>query len=154
MRAFPMPVFVAALVAAGCGGASSGGGTANAPSASVVPTPIPSAGQMRTDARGVEQVWVPAGTFDMGTDASTIERLTALEPPAFVLAEFATEQPQHQVRLTHGYWIDRFEVTNAAFKEFVDAGGYAGARDRGTLRLEGRDYVMADGDVLTVKFTP
>jgi GTP-binding protein YchF len=36
----------------------------------------------------------------------------------------------------------------------VDAGGYAGARDRGTLRLEGRDYHMADGDVITVKFTP
>ncbi len=36
----------------------------------------------------------------------------------------------------------------------VDAGGYAGARDRGTLRLEGRDYAMTDGDVLTVKFTP
>jgi GTP-binding protein YchF len=36
----------------------------------------------------------------------------------------------------------------------VEAGGYAGARDRGTLRLEGRDYAMSDGDVLTVKFTP
>jgi ribosome-binding ATPase YchF (GTP1/OBG family) len=36
----------------------------------------------------------------------------------------------------------------------VDAGGYAGARDRGVLRLEGRDYKMADGDVITVKFTP
>ncbi len=35
-----------------------------------------------------------------------------------------------------------------------DAGGYAGARDRGTLRLEGRDYRVADGDVITVKFTP
>ncbi len=40
------------------------------------------------------------------------------------------------------------------WRELVDAGGYAGARDRGTLRLEGRDYVMADGDVITVKFTP
>jgi GTP-binding protein YchF len=38
--------------------------------------------------------------------------------------------------------------------QLVDAGGYAGARDRGTLRLEGRDYVVADGDVITVKFTP
>jgi GTP-binding protein YchF len=36
----------------------------------------------------------------------------------------------------------------------VGAGGYAGARDRGTLRVEGRDYAMRDGDVLTVKFTP
>jgi GTP-binding protein YchF len=40
------------------------------------------------------------------------------------------------------------------WKELVDAGGYAGARERGTLRLEGRDYAMADGDVITVKFTP
>jgi GTP-binding protein YchF len=40
------------------------------------------------------------------------------------------------------------------WQELVDAGGYGGARDRGTLRLEGRDYVVADGDVITVKFTP
>jgi len=36
----------------------------------------------------------------------------------------------------------------------VEAGGYAKARERGVLRLEGRDYVMADGDVITVRFTP
>jgi ribosome-binding ATPase YchF (GTP1/OBG family) len=41
-----------------------------------------------------------------------------------------------------------------AWSELVDAGGYAGARERGTLRLEGRDYVVTDGDVITVKFTP
>jgi hypothetical protein len=35
-----------------------------------------------------------------------------------------------------------------------DAGGYAAARDRGTLRIEGRSYVIADGDVITVRFTP
>jgi GTP-binding protein YchF len=40
------------------------------------------------------------------------------------------------------------------WRELVDAGGYAGARERGTLRLEGRDYAMADGDVINVKFTP
>ena len=40
------------------------------------------------------------------------------------------------------------------WSELVDAGGYAGARERGTLRLEGRDYVMQDGDVITVKFAP
>src|SRR5947209_6487394 len=39
------------------------------------------------------------------------------------------------------------------WSELVDAGGYAGARDRGTLRLEGRDYVVADGDVIHVRFT-
>jgi ribosome-binding ATPase len=40
------------------------------------------------------------------------------------------------------------------WSELVDAGGYGGARDRGTLRVEGRDYVVADGDVITVRFTP
>jgi GTP-binding protein YchF len=45
----------------------------------------------------------------------------------------------------------RAEVIN--WEALVEAGGYAGARDRGTLRLEGRDYPIADGDVITVKFT-
>jgi GTP-binding protein YchF len=40
------------------------------------------------------------------------------------------------------------------WRELIEAGGYSGARERGTLRLEGRDYVMSDGDVITVKFTP
>jgi len=40
------------------------------------------------------------------------------------------------------------------WRELVDAGGYARARERGTLRLEGRDYEMSDGDVITIKFTP
>ncbi len=41
-----------------------------------------------------------------------------------------------------------------AWDELVSTGGYAGARERGTLRVEGRDYLMRDGDVMTVRFTP
>jgi hypothetical protein len=40
-----------------------------------------------------------------------------------------------------------------AWDALVEAGGYSGARDKGVLRLEGRDYVMRDGDVITVKHT-
>jgi ribosome-binding ATPase YchF (GTP1/OBG family) len=35
--------------------------------------------------------------------------------------------------------------------ELVDAGGYAAARERGTLRTEGRDYVVREGDVITIR---
>jgi GTP-binding protein YchF len=41
-----------------------------------------------------------------------------------------------------------------AWDKLVQFGGYAGARENAALRLEGRDYVIADGDVITVKFTP
>jgi len=37
------------------------------------------------------------------------------------------------------------------WRDLVETGGYAGARDRGVLRTEGRDYVIADGDVITIK---
>jgi GTP-binding protein YchF len=45
----------------------------------------------------------------------------------------------------------RAEVIN--WRALIDAGGYAAAREAGTLRVEGRDYVMQDGDVITVKHT-
>ena len=93
-------------------------------SASGEPTPTPEPGATRTDAAGIAQVWVPAGTFTMGTDAAAIAALEGQSPPAWVSREFPSEQPAHAVTLTSGYWIDTTEVTNAAFASFVDAGGY------------------------------
>ena len=39
-----------------------------------------------------------------------------------------------------------------AYDEYVALGGEAGARDAGKLRLEGKDYVVKDGDVLHFRF--
>jgi GTP-binding protein YchF len=44
----------------------------------------------------------------------------------------------------------RAEVTDA--EELLDAGSYTVLRERGKQRLEGRDYVMRDGDVIHVRF--
>jgi len=44
----------------------------------------------------------------------------------------------------------RAETT--AYSDYVTLGGEAGARDGGKLRLEGKDYVVADGDVLHFRF--
>ena len=35
--------------------------------------------------------------------------------------------------------------------ELVEQGGYVAARDKGVLRVEGRDYLVQDGDVITIK---
>jgi len=37
------------------------------------------------------------------------------------------------------------------WRELVDAGGYAEARERGLIRTEGRDYVVRDGDMITIR---
>jgi GTP-binding protein YchF len=39
-----------------------------------------------------------------------------------------------------------------SFSDYVRFGGEAGARDVGRMRLEGKDYVVADGDVMHFRF--
>lgn len=39
-----------------------------------------------------------------------------------------------------------------AGQELLDLGGMAAARDKGRLRLEGKEYKMADGDIINVRF--
>ncbi|MFL5643647.1 MAG: formylglycine-generating enzyme family protein [Chloroflexota bacterium] len=108
--------------------ASTVASTAPSLAPSLAPTPVPSdgsaPGDKRTDASGIAQVWVPAGTFTMGTDAKAIAALEKQNPPPWVKIEFPSEIPAHEVTLSKGYWIDATEVSNAAFGAFVDAGGY------------------------------
>ncbi len=43
----------------------------------------------------------------------------------------------------------RAEVVN--WKDLMDHGGYAGVREKGLLRLEGKEYIVKDGDVLVIR---
>jgi GTP-binding protein YchF len=43
----------------------------------------------------------------------------------------------------------RAEAAN--WKDLVEQGGYAGAREKGLLRLEGKEYIVKDGDVLVIR---
>jgi formylglycine-generating enzyme required for sulfatase activity len=56
---------------------------------------------------------IPGGSFTMGSDRHQPE-----------------ERFTHLVRVD-GFWIDRHEVTNAQFKQFVDATGYVTLAERG-----------------------
>ncbi len=44
----------------------------------------------------------------------------------------------------------RAEVTG--YNDFVSAGSYAAARDKGLTRLEGKDYIIQDGDIVHFRF--
>ncbi len=44
----------------------------------------------------------------------------------------------------------RAEVTG--YQDFVNAGSYVVAREKGLTRLEGKDYVVEDGDLLHIRF--
>ena len=42
------------------------------------------------------------------------------------------------------------EVVN--YKDLLDCGSYAGAREKGLVRMEGKEYVVKDGDVILFRF--
>ena len=44
----------------------------------------------------------------------------------------------------------RAEVVN--YQDLLDAGTYAAAREKGLIGLEGKDYVVKDGDVILFRF--
>lgn len=105
---------------------------------------------------------------DLGVSESGLQRVVRgafelLELLAFFTAGEAKPAQCRHLRRGLTAWHAAGEIHTDIQKGFVraevigweqllDAGGYAGARDRGTLRLEGRDYVMCDGDVITVRF--
>ncbi len=107
---------------------------------------------------------------DLGIGESSLQRIVGGAFSLLDLIAFFTageDKPAQCWHLRRGLtaWHAAGQIHSDIQKGFVraevvgwdaltEAGGYAGARDRGTLRLEGRDYAMRDGDVLTVKFTP
>ena len=107
---------------------------------------------------------------ELGAGPSSLDRVVAgafalLDELAFFTAGEAKPAQSWHLKRGLSAWHAAGEVHTDIQKGFVraeiigwealvEAGGYAGARAKGTLRLEGRDYVMSDGDVITVRFTP
>jgi ribosome-binding ATPase len=105
------------------------------------------------------------GVPESGLDLVIREAFALLHLIQFFTAGEAKEARAHAIERGTTAWGAAGEIHSdiqrgfvraevVPWNELVDAGGYAGARERGTLRLEGRDYVMEDGDVVTVKFSP
>ena len=82
---------------------------AQAPMAPVTP---PGVGQTWEDPKsGLELVQIPAGSFQMGTNATDTDSLKH-------------SRPVHAVTLTTPFWMARTPVTVGQFRAFVEASGY------------------------------
>ena len=47
-------------------------------------------------------------------------------------------------------YTSKAEVVN--YQDLLDCGSYAGAREKGLVRMEGKEYVVQDGDVILFRF--
>jgi len=104
---------------------------------------------------------------DLGLADSGLERLVRAAYDLLGLVTFFTAHPGSEARAralesgltawdaagkVHGdiqAGFVRAEVIG--WSELVEAGGYADAREHGLLRTEGRDYVVREGDVITIR---
>jgi sulfatase modifying factor 1 len=73
--------------------------------------PAPKPGDSLTNPQdGLEYVWIPPGTFQMGCSSGDAQCSDA-------------ERPSHQVTLTSGFWTSRTLVTVAAYQRFSSSSG-------------------------------
>lgn len=76
------------------------------PDSTALPTVSPGSSQTAAEAQHPGMVWIPGGSFRMGSDR-----------------HYPEEGPVHRVGVS-GFWMDRHPVTNQEFQRFVKATGH------------------------------
>lgn len=92
----------------------------------------------RRDAAPEGMVYVPGGVFVMGS------------PPN---VGHDDESPAHNVCVS-GFYIDKHEVTNAQFRQFVDATGYVTVLEKDPSSAAGRNWRRPYGSESSAEDTP
>jgi GTP-binding protein YchF len=100
---------------------------------------------------------------ELGLEQSGLERLAAVAYKTLNLQSFLTAG-EIEVRawtihqgatapqaagVIHTDFEKKFIKANVtSYQDFIELGGWKGVKEKGKLRLEGRDYIMQDGDVV------
>jgi GTP-binding protein YchF len=123
--------------------------------------------QMEQEMSELEEEEKAAFLEDLGVTSSGLDKLIAASYELLGLISFltageketrawtitkGTKAPQAAGKI-HSDFERGFicaEVIN--YKDFIECGGYSQAREKGLLRLEGKEYVMQDGDVVEFRF--
>ena len=101
-----------------------------------------------TDASGMRFVYIPAGTFMMGSDPSEIRDLQEAWQGTPRGYQLASETPMHSLHLTRGFYLAVYEVTVGQFREFVEATNYKSTAEEskvGGMGWDAQNQVRAMG---------
>ncbi len=100
---------------------------------------------------------------ELGITQSGLERLAQVAYQTLGLQSFLTagelevrawtikkgETAQEASGAIHTDFVKKFiKAQVASFQDFVEHQGWKGVRESGKMRIEGRDYIMADGDIV------
>ncbi len=104
---------------------------------------------------------------DMGLKESGLEKLIAASYDLLGLMSFltageqetrawtikkGTKAPQAAGKIHTDFERGFIKAEVINYKELLDAGTYAAARDKGLIRMEGKEYIVQDGDVVLFRF--
>jgi len=65
-----------------------------------------------------------------------------------------TKAPQAAGAIHSDFERGFIRAETISYEDYIACGGEAGAREAGKMRLEGKDYVVQDGDVMHFRFSP
>lgn len=84
---------------------------------------LPKPGDVVTNSISMKLVYIPAGSFMMGSSRSAAQLAKEYDTDEeFFVGEF----PQHQVRISKGFWMGQTEVTQGQYKSVMNAQPWSG----------------------------
>jgi ribosome-binding ATPase len=114
------------------------------------------------EGQDVEEMRTQLGVSESGLDAIVRAAYELLELITFFTADRAKEATARSLRrgstalqaagkVHTDFERDFIKAEVIGWDRLVEAGGYVEAQGRGLLRVEGRDYLVQDGDVINIK---
>jgi len=104
----------------------------------------------------------------MGIDEPALDRVIRMSYRSLGLISFFTTSGENEIRawtvrkganarecagVIHSDMERGFiRAETVSYDDLVGAGSFKAAREQGLLRVEGRDYIVKDGDILTIRF--
>ena len=104
---------------------------------------------------------------DLGLTGSGLEKLVRASDPLLGLMSFltagedetrawtikiGTKAPQAAGKIHTDFERGFIKAEVVNYRDLLDCGSYAGAREKGLVRMEGKEYVVQDGDVILFRF--